>query len=60
MAPIRIDRSGALDVALLDARLTLYEICETLDFPAHLRERDAFTTEEYGRAWVLVPTDTES
>lgn len=37
-----------------------FVVLRALDFPKRIKEGDEFTTEEYGREWVLVPADTVS
>ena len=51
---------GTLRIQCIDARLTLDQIYETLDFPKRVKEGDEFTVEEYGSEWLLVRADAVS
>ena len=51
--------TGTIDFPFIHARLTLDQIYETLEFPGRVSE-EAFTTEEYGSEWVLVPAESIS
>jgi Uma2 family endonuclease len=51
---------GTLTIASLDARLTLDHIYETLDFPKRIKEGDEFSTEDYGKEYILVRAEAVS